>query len=246
MKKDHRTAAIEEYLSGELKEGELWEFRKQLETDESLRKELQLHLEIYEAVKDQKKWELLNTLSTIKSGSKKSERFTIYTWKTQAIAASIVFFIMVGSLLSSGILSNTSVNESIYNSYFTTENTILTVRSENTIKLQFIDEGLQLFKEGNYQSAIEVLNQDPSNMLAKLYSGFSYMKIEDFDKAEAAFNEIIMDKENLFFDQAEWNLALCYLITDQTAQAESIFKNIANGNTSYKERAQKILSELEN
>lgn len=246
MKKDHRTAAIEEYLAGELKEGDLWEFRKELESDESLRKELQLHLEIYEAVKDQKKWELLNTLNSIKSGSKKSGRFTIYTWKTQAIAASIVFFIMVGSLLSSGIFTKSSVNETLYNSYFTTENTILTVRSENTIKLQFIDEGLQLFNEGNYQQAIEVLNQDPSNMLAKLYSGFSYMKMEDFNRAEAAFNEIITDKENLFFDQAEWNLALCYLITDHSEQAKSMFRDIANGNTTYKERAQQILTEIEN
>lgn len=246
MKTDYGTGGLEEYLAGELKEGDLWEFRRRLNSDNTLRKEIVLHQEIYEAIRDETKWEIRNTIEQIKEHATKSRRLTIYSWKTQVVAATIVLFIMVGSLFTSDFFDNASPNKSMYDTYFSTENTILTVRSHGMVNLQFIDEGLEYFNDGDFENAIHTLNQDPSNMLAKLYVGFSYMKLEEFGKAEDEFRLIIDDDNNLFVDQAEWNLGLCYMVSNQTDLATTVFQKIAGGNTSYKEQANELLLKIGN
>ncbi len=244
MKTNKNTGDLEAFLAGELKEGELWEFNKRLEADLQLQKEVQLHREINQAISDEGKWALVNTLEKLHRHNKKSKRITLYSWKTQAVAASIVFFIMVGSLLTSNYFNTGMSNEALYNNYFDVENTLLTTRSEHSEEPDIIQEGLDNFADGNYELAIQVLEQKESNMMSKLYIGFSHMKLEDYDKAIVSFKEIIEDNNNLFTDQAEWNLGLCYLVIDDTKQAKEVFTSIAKGKTTYKKRAQEILLEI--
>jgi hypothetical protein len=55
---------------------------------------------------------------------------------------------------------------------------------------------------------------------------------------------VINDKNNLYIDQAQWYLALCYLNTNETDKAKQLFKSIENENGLYKNDAKKIIRGL--
>ncbi len=55
MKTYSRTDYIERYLEGQLKEGELWEFKVKLEKDPELARQLKLQREINETLADNAK-----------------------------------------------------------------------------------------------------------------------------------------------------------------------------------------------
>jgi thioredoxin-like negative regulator of GroEL len=83
-------------------------------------------------------------------------------------------------------------------------------------------------------------------MLGRLYAGFSFMHLEQYDDAEKKFKEIIDDGNNMFIDQAAWHLGLCYLATDETEQAKTILTDIANSNTFYESKALELLTRMGN
>jgi lipopolysaccharide biosynthesis regulator YciM len=72
------------------------------------------------------------------------------------------------------------------------------------------------------------------------------MELKQYDQAIVAFKNIIDQKDNLFIDQAEWNLGLCYVATDNTDQAKQLLTKITNSNTIYNIRAQQLLEDMGN
>jgi tetratricopeptide (TPR) repeat protein len=102
------------------------------------------------------------------------------------------------------------------------------------------------FANRDYANAINSFNQVPDNMLGRLYAGFSYMHLEEYDDAEKKFKEIIDEGNNMFIDQAAWHLGLCYLATDKTEQAKTTLTDIANSNTFYKTKALELLTRMGN
>ncbi len=83
METYNKAKDLEAFLAGELKEGDLWEFRKKLENDKDLQKQVQLHQEVYEAISDTKKWSIVSTISSIRKQNSKQRRITLYSWKTE-------------------------------------------------------------------------------------------------------------------------------------------------------------------
>jgi tetratricopeptide (TPR) repeat protein len=91
-----------------------------------------------------------------------------------------------------------------------------------------------------------MFDMEPGNLLGKLYSGISYMELNDFEKAMGYFNFIIQHKDNLFIDQSEWYLSLCYLKTNRMEEASRLLDKIANERGVFKTKAQMLLNELKN
>jgi len=105
---------------------------------------------------------------------------------------------------------------------------------------------MQYFEQKNYDKALNAFKLDTDNVVVKLYSGFSYMELQQYDQAINEFEDIIDHNDNLFIDQAEWNLGLCYIITNNTDQAIEILTKITNSNTIYNIRAQQLLEDMGN
>jgi Flp pilus assembly protein TadD len=65
----------------------------------------------------------------------------------------------------------------------------------------YIDQGINLIKEGKYYHAIAILNQaiqiDHNNALAYNYRGMAYYRSKFFEKALADFNKAIQLNPNL-------------------------------------------------
>ncbi|PLW97741.1 MAG: hypothetical protein C0591_05905 [Marinilabiliales bacterium] len=204
--------------------------------------------DFFGAIQDEHKMALRETLLDLhykESQNNNKYVISIMSWKVQSIAASIAIFLLVGASFLFN-MNDSMTNEEIFGQYYTTENSILTVRSNTAAEYSPVNDGLKYFDQQNYEKALYAFELAPENVVAKLYAGFSYMELQQYDQAIEKFKNIIDQKDNLFIDQAEWNLGLCYIITNNTDQAKEILAQITNSNTIYNIRAQQLLEDMGN
>jgi len=204
--------------------------------------------DFFGAIQDEHKMALRETLLDVhykESQNNNKYVISIMSWKVQSIAASIAIFLLVGASFLFN-MNDSMTNEEIFGQYYTTENSILTVRSNTAAEYSPVNDGLKYFDQQNYEKALYAFELAPENVVAKLYAGFSYMELQQYDQAIEKFKNIIDQKDNLFIDQAEWNLGLCYIITNNTDQAKEILAQITNSNTIYNIRAQQLLEDMGN
>ena len=245
METNYKALLIDDYLSGELDKLRLSEFNETLRMNSNFAEEVEFQKEVFEAIGDENKMLLRNTLNELRERESKKFIINFYSWKTQAIAATIAVLLLIGGGLTFNLTNTTPTNQSLYSDYFAPESALLTVRS-NATDHTAVEKGMLLYVQEKYEPAIEIFKTDPDNLIGKLYSGFSYMKLENYNKAELLFLDIVQNNDNLFVDQAEWNLGLCYLISGKEIEANKIFTKIADGSTVYKSKASKLLSEKGN
>ena len=202
--------------------------------------------ELYKAISDENKLALRETLNTVHNKEVQNNyMISIFSWKVQSIAASIAVFLLVGASFLFN-MNDPLTNQELFGQYYTTESSILNVRSGNTADFSPLNEGMQYFEQKHYDKALNAFKLDADNVVVKLYSGFSYMELQQYDQAISEFEDIIDQNDNLFIDQAEWNLGLCYIITNNTDQAKEILTKITNSNTIYNIRAQQLLEDMGN
>jgi len=144
-------------------------------------------------------------------------------------------------ILNSGDINTQINNINIFKKYYTKESAIIFRSSKNTD--DHIYKGMIYYNNKNYNKAINEFNYN-NNIMSKLFSGLSYMELKKYNKAINNFKSIIDHGDNLFIDQAEWNLALCYIITNNIYDAKKILKKISKGNTTYNIKAEQILNNL--
>lgn len=248
MKRNDKTLLIDRYITGKLEDTELWEFKTNLEKDANLAREVKLRKEIYNAISNEQKMDLLKTLRNIRtSRTKHVFNINIYSRQVQAFAASIIILLAVGAGLLSNYIGNThESNYDIYNSYFIDEGSLISNRSDVSTNNSLVETGIILYENKKYNEAISMFDSNPENVLARLYSGLAYMKLEEFNQAEKQFKYIINHHDNILIDQAEWNLGLSYLANNKIKQASNIFAKIASENGAYNKQADDIINELEN
>lgn len=202
--------------------------------------------ELYNAISDENKLALRETLNAVHNKEVQNNyMISIFSWKVQSIAASIAVFLLVGASFLFN-MNDPLTNQELFGQYYTTESSILNVRSGNTADFSPLNEGMQYFEQKNYNKALNAFKLDADNVVVKLYSGFSYMELQQYDQAISEFEDIIDQNDNLFIDQAEWNLGLCYIITNNTDQAKETLTKITNSNTIYNIRAQQLLEDMGN
>jgi tetratricopeptide (TPR) repeat protein len=238
---EHKLAMRETLMSIRNKETKQTKQLSQVEQEVEFKED-----EFLNAIKDENKLALRETLMDVhkRKAHQTTHRIGVFTpRRVQAIAASIVVFLMVGASFLFNVDKPT--NQELFNQYYTTESSILTVRAGVT-DFSPVNEGMKYFEQKEYQKALDAFKLEPDNMIVKLYSGFSYMELNKFDDAIKEFEDIVVQHDNLFIDQAEWNLALCYLATNESDKARKILTNITNSNTIYNIRAQNLLEEMGN
>jgi hypothetical protein len=89
-----------------------------------------------------------------------------------------------------------------------------------------------------------VLENKPNDMQTVLLKGVANFEEKKYPEAKQSFGKVIDDKNNLYIDQAQWYLALCYLNTNETDKAKQLFKLIGKEDGIYKNDAKKIIRGL--
>ncbi len=237
---------FEKYVKGELQEGELWEFKTSLETNAELANEFKLYLEVEQSIKNNQKNRVFDTLEMIHQQNKtnKSQK-TIQLRSSRFIAAAASIIILLAAGIGLIWMQSHQSTSALFNQYFEPETAAFNVRSSSSSIEQPVLQGMQYYELHDYDAALEMFDKAPNNLMGKLYGGLSLMELGDFDKASVKFLAIIQHNDNLFIDQAQWYLGLCYLRTSKQKQAVEMFTSIADQNGVFKTKAQKILRELD-
>ncbi len=131
MTKSDKTLLIDSYITGKLEDTELWEFKRSIEQDQSLAREVELRRELYSLIKNDKKMALMKTVSEI-SANQQTRKFkiNIYSRQLQALAASVIVLMIIGAGLLSNYMGNSNIsNYDIYTEYFIYEGSLLSTRA---------------------------------------------------------------------------------------------------------------------
>ena len=246
MKQSDKSLLIDKFVTGKLEDTELWEFKADIEKDQDLAKEVELRKEVYNAIKNEDKISFYSNLKNLKeNNTTRKFKLSIHSRQLQAIAAGVIMMLMVGTGIFTGTF-NGNQNMNLYSEYFIEEGNLLSTRSISDATKDEVKSGIQYYEDNEYQKALSVFETMPQNLIARLYSGFTYMKTENFVQSENQFKYILDHGDNIFIDQAEWNLGLVYLAQNKTDNAIEMFTKISTSDSAYKESADKLLKELKN
>lgn len=234
---------IEQFVHGELKDADLWEFKAALEQDPELANELKQYIELRDVSNQTDKIKLMKTLNEIRQHDSIEVKKPVGSpFRKVAYAASVIVLLSLG--LSLLLYFGRGDATSIFEAYYQPESSALVFRSNVLNVDQAISQGLQLYELKDYTAAISYFNQAPDNLMGRLYSGLSHVETGAYDKAIQDFQFILAHNDNLFIDQAEWYLALVYIKTNRKKDALRLFEKIANDRGFYRTKAQKILEEM--
>ncbi len=242
---------MDKYLNGEMNDQELKHFEHLLASDEKVREELDLHQSIDHAIMEEDIMNLRDTMNTIYTEDEKVKRAPAGISRRKLYYAAATFALLMAT---GGIVKK--VTQPDYNNYETFEKyyepyeVTVTYRSGNTETDRLLLTALQRYEDENYEQALvlfeQLLEKRNDDMAVNLYSGISYMEVEKYQKATHSFQTIITDNNNLFIEQAEWYLAMCYLKTEDNTKAKELLDELIHKESYYKEMAKRIKNELYN
>ncbi len=242
--------SIDKYFDGEMSENELIEFEKNMKSDKKLNAEVEFQKEIQDSLHDKQIFDLKNNLEKIHNEAKTANNIDankepvvreLFIKKIQLAAAVIVLMIIASSVFYF-VNNRTMSNETLYGIYYEPAKTMLVERSGNNDEVNLM-QALQKYNHNDYTGAIEVFEKDNS-IMAKFYLALSYMETNRMLDAVNLLKAIIEENDNLFVDQAEWYLGLCYLKLNETEKALIQFSKISQSNSTYKIKSEEVLKNI--
>ncbi len=240
------------YLDGELKDQERKWYEDELLSNPDLVKDLELHRDVNQAIRETDVIRLRNQLdkihATVEPEYQESITRKVVQNKYVRIAAASVVVIVALGLFLNYILSRPADGTELFQRYYETPVLSVTVRSNAELDNLFHDAIIH-YNNGEFTDALslfeQVIEKDNSNMKAHLATGISHIEINQTKEAEESFETVIQHKDNLYVDRAEWFLALCYLKLNDLDNARQQFDTIAKNDLSYKQNeAKRILKKL--
>jgi TolA-binding protein len=238
---------IERYIAREMSDAERIWFEKELEDSENLRKEVNLRKQTDEVLHNKDIISLRNKLSNIEKlrvvpVPEKRIRKSVYL-KSAVVVAIIV---LTGSL---AIFPGRNLNnDEILSRYYKEYKPASPQRSLEIKTDDNFTQAKEYYESHDYKNAAlyfsKVVESNPKDMSATLLNGISNYEDKKYREAKQSFGIVINDNKNLFVDQAQWYLALCYLQTDENDKAIKLLETIRNEGGYYSKDAKKIIRKI--
>lgn len=238
---------IERYIADEMSEAEKLWFEKELQGNEKLRKEVDLRRHAEEILKNRDIISLRNKLSAIeKQRSEKSPHKKRHATGYLKYAAALGIAIIIGVFLL--LPGKKLTSNEIMSRYYHIYEPPTTQRSAEVTVNDDFNQALEFYKTNDFKNAAvyfnKVIKEKPKDMYSTLLFGISKFEDHQYPEAKQSFGKVIDDRNNLYIDQAEWYLALCYINTDENDKAISILEKIKSENGIYKDDAKNIIKKL--
>ena len=239
---------IERYNAGEMSETEKQWFQRELEGNEKLRNEVSLRQRTDAILKNQDILSLRQKLNKIENQRKEAKQPVKDSRKTAYIkyAAVLTGLIVIGSLIF--IPGKNLSSETIMKRYYKAYEPPTSQRSAQSATDADFTLALEFYNTHDYEKAeilfSKVLDSKPNDMQTVLLKGVANFEEKKYPEAKQSFGKVIDNKNNLYIDQAQWYLALCYLNTNETDKAKQLLKSIAKEEGIYKNDAKKIIRGL--
>ncbi len=253
MEKEQRqkTDEAERYLHGELSAEEKRAFERRLPDDPELAQILEMIKETDRVLLDTEALEFRETLQDVYASYRTSRKAAIRlnrpVYRLIGIAAMVIVVIGLAFLVRRHTHS-IPLNQAIVAAYYRPYHVPVDYRSpEGTLDATF-RKAVEKYNEQQYKKAIhlfeQVLTQDKTRMDANLMDGLSNFEIKEYTRADSSFSRIIRHKDNLYFQQAQWYLGFCFLMTNQNKKAIVLYRKIISEKGYYMLKAEKILKKL--
>lgn len=227
MERD-RQQWMEDYFSGTLNDEEMKKFRELMDSDPSLKREVEgiesLELQLKGVAYDQMveevtQWEKAHHNA---GAQKKYYRYL-------AIAASIAAVFLIFN-----IFTGEDTSDKIFSDYYTPYENMITSRSNDSGEQ--LREAMEAYDRNDFTNASVLLQQylatNPENKGAKLYLAISQMETGATGSATRSLSGIIGD--SLFGQQAQWYMALFQLRAGNTPEAKALLEQIGNDEGHYR------------
>lgn len=250
MKRDRHI--IQKYLDHDLSDKDMKRFEADLEVSSELQSDLGLYREIDEALADTEVLSFRDQLADLRKEKKEESgsgkgllRFT-RPWHYAATAA--VALILAIGLAS--VLDRPLTNKDLLKKYYKPYEVALINRSSNVdvdLDLALLN-GKSYYQQGEFAKAVKyfeiVLEKMPDMVATNFYAGISYFELENYSDADKSLNKVIKQNDNLYIDQAEWYLGLCYVAINEPERARRQFARIASSNSEKAKDAKKLLRKI--
>lgn len=238
---------IERYNAGEMSDAEKQWFLKELDGNEKLLNEVSLRKRTDEVLKNQNIISLRNKLSGIEK--RREANIPVRNSKKPAYpkyAAVIAGLVLIGSITM--FPGKNLSSEEIINRYYKAYEPPTTQRSGQSGTNADFTLALEYYNTHDYQNAAILFNKmvesNPKDMQSTLLNGITNFEKNKYSEAKRSFGNVINDNNNLYIDQAQWYLALCYVKTDEREKAIQQLEIIKKEGGIYRNDAKKIIRKL--
>lgn len=206
---------IDPFLDGELNEEEKAAFKKAVEQDPELEKEVRQNLLLREVVETGYQEKMRSDIRRWKSEAKQTGTAKVGNIRKlgyRLAAAASVIIILTASIFT--LIVPQYSNDRIAARYYEPDNDLGMLRGNNDADI--LRQAFENYDQGNYNGAIPGFQRYPNNDKALYGLGLSYYQMEDYKNAIETF-KILAGRNNLeYTEKAEFYLLLSYLHADQT------------------------------
>ncbi|MCB9260954.1 MAG: tetratricopeptide repeat protein [Flavobacteriales bacterium] len=225
---------IEKYFDGVISPDELTLYKKLYAQDENFRKEVALFEAAHNVANAQT---LADLKDQIRQFDKPIDKQS-YGWLKYA--ASLLIVGAAGLIL----YANWQLTESkIYRSSYSSVPDYVTVLGGEK---SLVDSAMEYYNTQQFEKAAKVFQTiQPANDTTLFYGGMCFMELSEPEKAIENLGKV----KGMWFDIAQYNLALAYLNLKQNEKAENVLSKLIESNSTdevIKRKGQKLLNKLRN
>lgn len=237
---------IERYNAGEMDEAEKLWFRKELEGNKRLRDEVTLRKKADMVLKNHDSVQLRIKLAEIeknRAAARPKNPGKHSTWK---YAAAIIAFALIGSVVV--LTSGKMTNEELIGKFYKPYEGATTSRSQQAAVNDDYSRGLEYYNIHDYRNAAlyfgKVVSSDRKYIESTMYYGVSKYEEKNYPEAVQKFRVVTDDGDNMYMEDAQWYLALCYIQTNEKELAVKQLDMIRRSESIYSKQAGKILRKM--
>jgi tetratricopeptide (TPR) repeat protein len=244
---------IESYFASEPDIARTREFEKRIESDPDFAEEVAFYLSVLKVSRESSQSEKKQHLKEIyqknqAAGARRpgnnSGTTTVRKLIYYMVAAAIVAGIVFGTDILISSASPQKLADRYEKEYLEKLGVTMSGRSDS------LQDGLRLYNEGKPAEALiqfeKIIRSDSSNFTAKTYAGISALRLKEYDKALAWFEEL-ETYSGLYANPALLYQALTMMERNQSgdeARVKQLLQRIVQNDLEGKETAQKWLKKL--
>jgi tetratricopeptide (TPR) repeat protein len=245
--KENDIDIIENYLTGKLSAEAQKEVEDRLLTDREFAQRVEIFKTLPHLVSEESH-DFRNELEGIyQEYRKENSAARTISRRTFLMAASLALLISVIGILI-WLLPASLTPQEMYATHFTVPADNITVRNDQETS-STLQSAMEAYNEQDYASAVtqfeNILRNNAYNVPVLFYSGISYLVLGENDKAVQNLQKVSQTEDAAYALTARWYLGLAYLKQDNIEQAREIFSSLKESGSSYANKADTILQQLE-
>lgn len=249
---EKRFEKMENYLLGQLSAEEAATFEQEMAADEAFRQEVEQHKKLIGAIEAEGVRQLLEQIheehfaeGNTEKATAKVVDFKPHKWRNVlAIAASVSLLLVAGWWV---FTQQATPQQKLYANYFDPAEGLPTTLGA-TDDPRFA-EGMVSYKLGNYAEALAfwqpLLETGTANDTLNYFAGVALLAGQQPAQAIERLQPIAQQPQSAYQTDAQWYLALAYLLEGQQATAREMLQELSSGQHTYTQKSREILQKMD-